>query len=88
MKKRKGIPINQVGLKTVHSTPIEERHSDTCLIIGPSPASNKLALNNTNLLTPFPTAKSMNDFIGGRKSIIGGAIRNIALIWEWENGVE
>jgi hypothetical protein len=73
-------PINQVGLNTAHSIPIEEMYFDTWLNIGPSPTSNKLALNSTNLVTPSSTAKSMKAFIGGKQSIIGGATRKIALI--------
>jgi hypothetical protein len=74
------VPMNQVGLNTVHSIPIEVMYFETWLIIGPSPTSNRLALNNTNLLTPLSTAKSMNTFIGGKQSIIGGATKKIALI--------
>ena len=73
-------PINQVGLKTAHSILREEMYFDTCPIIGPSPTSNTLALNNTNLFTPFSTARSINAFIGGKQSIIGGATRKIALM--------
>ena len=74
-------PINQLGLNTAHSIPGKvDIYPETLDIIGPSPTSSKLALSNTKRFTPCSTDRSMNDFMGGKQSIIGGATRKIAAI--------
>lgn len=81
------IPINQLGLKIAYSTSRPTMYFEICDIIGPSSTGSILALNNTNRLTPFPIAKSMNLMTGGAQSFIGGATKNAAVMDVFPNAL-